>query len=265
MRAIRPPCLAWLLAFAIGSACAEELIDVPVRDGVTLSFLYAESSVPRAVAILFPGGDGQVDLPALRDRLKLARGNFLVRSRKYFVDAGVATALVTVPSDRSQGMDDTFRRSDDHATDLRAVIAAIKRRHPQLPIFLVGTSRGTVSAAALGASLADRIAGVVLTATVTESNRPGRVTPQASSYDFSRLAIPVLLVHHRDDACWASPYSGAQALAQRYPLITVHGGAAPQSGPCLALTPHGFLGQEQNTVAAITAWILGRPHPRTIE
>ena len=49
-------------------------------------------------------------------------------------------------------MSDTFR-AGAHAADVRAVVAEVKRRYPGLPVFIVGTSRGTVSAAHLAAAL----------------------------------------------------------------------------------------------------------------
>lgn len=254
------------LVLAGARASAEDLIELPTRAGVTQPFLYAVPGDPRAVAILLPGSDGRLDLASLVDRLQLQSGNFLVRSRRHFLDAGIATVLVSAPSDQSAGMSDPFRLGSDHAADLRAVVADLKRRHPALPVFLVGTSRGTVSAAAGGAALGGDIAGVVLTATVTQAAGGRRVVaPGLSAFDFNRIGARVLLVHHRDDECRVTPYSGARMLAQRYPLVTVLGGDPPRSDPCQALSAHGFLGREEKTVAAIALWMLGKPYPQTIE
>ena len=73
--------------------------------------------------------------------------------------------------------------------------------------------------------------------------------------------MPTLLVHHKDDACRASPYSGAsrvlKALAQapKKELLTFQGGSPPQSDPCEARAAHGYLGLEAEVVSAIGAWI----------
>jgi predicted alpha/beta-fold hydrolase len=67
----------------------------------------------------------------------------------------VVAAIVDAPSDQQGGwgMADEFRLSEAHFTDMSAVVEEMQRRFPQLPLFLVGTSRGTVSVASLGARL----------------------------------------------------------------------------------------------------------------
>jgi len=63
-------------------------------------------------------------------------------------------------------MSDEFRFSEEHSNDIAAVVADLKTRLPDLPLFLVGTSRGTVSAASLAVKLSQQVAGVVLTSTM---------------------------------------------------------------------------------------------------
>jgi hypothetical protein len=85
-----------------------------------------------------------------------------------------------------------------------------------------------------------------------------------SGFDFSSIPAPLLLVHHVDDGCEYSPHQAAKRLADRYPLISVSGGPPAQSKPCEAMSPHGFLGREADTVDAIAKWMLKQPHPREI-
>ncbi|HEX3632855.1 MAG TPA: alpha/beta hydrolase, partial [Casimicrobiaceae bacterium] len=150
----------------------------------------------------------------------------------------------------------------DHATDIRALIRDLKQRFPGAKVFLLGTSRGTISAAALGASLGDLVQGVVLTSTLTNADRTGT---GLSAFDFGSIKVPVLLVHHRDDGCRSSPYSGAERLAKKFPLVSVSGGDPPQSDPCEAMSPHGYLGREAPTTQAIRNWILGHEFAREIQ
>lgn len=251
------------LLLPIGAPSAEDIVILPTRGEVTQSYLLSapEAGKARAVAILFPGGAGKTDLERETARALLDRGNFLVRTRRLFSGTGVAAAVMDAPSDQSGGMDDRFRLGAAHAEDIEKVVADLKKRYPGLPVYLVGTSRGTVSAAAAGARIGKAVDGVVLTATLFLANRR---QPGLSGFDFASIAAPLLLVHHVEDDCDVTPYSGAKRLADRYPLVSVSGGPPPQSKPCEAMSAHGFLGREAGTVDAIARWMLKQPHPREI-
>ena len=165
------------------------------------------------------------------------------------------------PSDQPRGMEDEFRLGDAHADDTARVVADLKSRYPGLPVFLVGTSRGTISAASAGRRLGPGVNGVVLTATLFLASRR---QPGLSGFDFSSIPVPLLFVHHVDDGCDYTPHSAAKRLADRYPVVSVSGGLPPQSKPCEAMSPHGFLGKEAETVDAIGKWMLKQPYPREI-
>jgi hypothetical protein len=244
-------------------AAAEEIVTLRTRDGVTQSFLLsAPAQQPFAVALLFPGSYGNINLRTEDGEIKFGAGNFLVRSRQLFVDGGVATAVMDAPSDEARGMADWFRLGDKHAAYIAAVVAELRKRYADAPIFLVGTSRGTVSAAAAGRALADRVAGVVLTATLFVASRSGQ---GLSGFDFTTIRAPVLLVHHVDDGCRETPYRSAKSLSEKFPLITVRSGDPSRSDPCEAFSAHGFLGKEPPTVGAIVNWMLKKPYPANID
>lgn len=252
---------AWFLP--LGALSAEDIVTLPTRAGVTQSYLLSapEAEKVRAVAILFPGGLGKADLQGESARPVLDSGNFLVRTRRLFGSAGIATAVVDAPSDQPGGMEDHFRLGNAHADDIGKVVADLKTRFPGLPVYLVGTSRGAISAASAGNRLAKGVDGVVLTATLflAVGRRPG-----LSGFDFSTIPTPVLFVHHVNDGCAYTPYSSAKRLAGRFPLVSVSGGLPPQSRPCEAMSEHGFLGKEAETVDAIAKWMLKQPYPREI-
>src|SRR4029450_2619816 len=86
------------------------------------------------------------------------KGNFLVRTRALFAQQGLLVAVIDAPSDRQlPPYLSGFRQAREHAADVRAVIAWTKKE-AAVPVWLVGTSRGTQSAGSIATSLppADR-------------------------------------------------------------------------------------------------------------
>lgn len=175
----------------------------------------------------------------------------------------MATAVIDVPTDQT-GMSDTYRASPRHIDDVRAVVAALRQRHPGLPVYLIGTSRGTVSAAHAGAALgqgADAVAGVVLTSSVFNATRGGT---GLSAFAWASIRPRLLFVHHVEDGCVATPYAMAQRVGAGRTLISARGGDAPRSDPCEAFSAHGYLGIEAPVVRAIAAWMRGEVPPAEV-
>jgi pimeloyl-ACP methyl ester carboxylesterase len=251
---------------AIDCRAAQELTTVPTRSGVTESYLLIRSppnATPKVVVIAFVGGSGAIGLEGKQIPMGFGPNtNFLIRLRNDLVDRDFAEVLIEVPSDKlRQGMSDEFRLGSEHLTDIRAVLADVKKRFPEAKIFLVGTSRGTISAAALAAKLEGEVQGAILTSTVTQRDRDG---PALSTFNFASIKVPVLLVHHRDDACKPSPYWAVEHLARSWPLVSVTGGDPPQSGPCDPQSAHGYWGRDAAVAQAIKAWMLGQDFPREL-
>jgi len=258
---------AALICCCASAGAAEELVTLPVRDGVTQSYLLVHdtSATPRVVVVTFIGGTGAIDLPK-RMRDGAARfgpgANFLIRIREKIAAGDIADAIVDAPSDRlPNGMSDDFRSGEQHAADVRKIIADVHARFPQARIILAGTSRGTISVAHLARALADVVQGAILSSAVTVADRGG---PGLSGFDFASIKIPVLWLHHHDDGCRSSPYAGAERAARGGAFISVSGGDPPQSGPCEPLSPHGYFGREDATVEAIRNYLLNRDFAREI-
>ena len=143
--------------------------------------------------------------------------------------------------------------------DVRAVIAWAREQAAQ-PVWLVGTSRGTQSVAYVATELRGAAGpdGVVLTSTILRDDQ-GRPVP---AMPLETLRIPVLVVHHEQDACRACPFGdiallmGKLADAPRKQLIAVNGGEN-RGDPCEAFAYHGFNGLERALVTQIAGWILG--------
>lgn len=249
---------------------AQEIVTLQTRPNVTQSYFLTSAPRPlQAIAVLFPGSGGTIELRNEKGKPRFNGGNFLVRSRTDFIKHGVRAAIVDAPSDQqnSWGMSDEFRLGDEHAADIAAVVDDLAKRMPNVPVFLIGTSRGTISAAALGARMKQPVAGVVLTASMfraagRNTKEPG---PGLSQFDFATVKMPLLLVHHVSDQCQFTQYGDAARLSEKYPLISVFGGDPPRSGPCDAFSQHGFLGKEAETVEQMVNWMLKKPFQNEVK
>lgn len=224
----------------------------------------------RMVLILLPGGPGYMALDARGCARKL-EGNSLVRSVGLFNKAGFATALVDAPSDH-RGEDGLggFRLSVQHADDIGTVIAEVRER-TKLPVWLVGTSRGAISAASAASRLTGPVApdGLVLTSAVTSGKVGGRkawVAQPAMGAKLENIRMPVLVVAHAADKCIRTPPSLAGRIVARTngvreQTVIVKGGPGSRGGisvdACQGRTPHGFLAQEAEVAAGMIRFIRG--------
>ena len=268
MRMVVALTISWLLSFAV-AARAQEIVVLNTRAGVTQSYFLAQLPAnPQAIGVLFPGSGGLIQLRQEKSQIKFGQNNFLVRARGEFVKRGVIAAVIDAPSDlQSGGMSDEFRLGENHFTDISAVLADLEKRFSGRPQFLIGTSRGTISAAALGARPGLKPAGVVLTSTMfrqagPRSKEPG---PGLSRFDFATIKVPLLFVHHASDQCGVTPYGDAVRLMDKYPLISVLGGKPPESGPCDPFSAHGYFGKESETTEPIVNWMLKKPFQERVE
>jgi pimeloyl-ACP methyl ester carboxylesterase len=249
-----------VLALFVLSPCAsasEELVTIPTRPGVTQSFLLLRpSDKPSASVILFAGGHGRLALS--QHRIGWGETNFLVRNRERFCCEALLVAVMDAPSDRPQGLSN-FRTSSAHAEDIRHVMMKLKDI-ANVPVWLVGTSMGTVSAANAAARLKKGGPdGLVLTSTVTKETR--QVTETVNNVRLKDIRVPTLVVHHKQDSCVATPYELARSLmrsltqAPKKELLTFEGGTPSVLDPCEPMSYHGFLGLDEEVVTAIASWI----------
>jgi len=204
---------------------------------------------------LFPGYPGILKLAQVDGKPQFELGgNFLVRSRRHWLDAETMTVVVDAPSDQWASFDQMFRARPRYGADVRALLDEVARRFPVGEWTFVGTSEGTVSAyqaARMNPPLARR---VILSSSELSPNSTG---PGLAFVDWSELKAPLLWVHHEADPCQFTSYREAQRFAQRTksPLVTVRGGGEGRGGACQAFTAHGFVGIERETVLAMRSWI----------
>jgi hypothetical protein len=194
-----------------------------------------------------------------------------VRSLPDFHAAGFMTVLVDSPSDYTgnEGLG-AFRVATQHANDLGRVVAHVRERS-KAAVWLVGTSRGAISAVNAGSRLSGPALpdGLVLTSPVTVGTASARVAWAAHSvFDLplEKIKLPVLVVGHAADTCLRSPAQLNSRIVERTngtreQVVLVSGGpgGAEASGlsACEGRTPHGFLEQEAEVAAGIARFVRG--------
>jgi pimeloyl-ACP methyl ester carboxylesterase len=242
------------LALFAGAAPAQGHVQkVPTRPDVETTLFWHPQPDAKATVFLFPGGAG--GFGKIVDG-RPTGGNFLVRSVPHFLANGFNVAIFGRPSD-TPDLDYRNRISDEHMTDIRAVLERVKSLSPA-PVWLVGTSRGTVSIAAAAIRNKDpAIAGIVLSSSVVSYSKDGAVPKQ----DLAAITVPVLVLHHAKDACHVcAPHEVPYILrglknAPVKKLVMVEGGADPSGDACGAMHWHGFIGMEEEAVGIIGGWI----------
>ena len=237
----------------------QRVVDIPTRPGVTQRMVVLEPEKPKAAVILFAGGHGGLQITPAGD-FKWGAGNFLVRTRQLFASNGLMVVVVDAPSDRQNPPYlGGFRQKPEHVADIKAVIAWLKQQN-NVPVWLVGTSRGTQSAAFIATQFppADGGAdGLVLTSSMLTDMPGARPVPEMP---LGRIQVPTLVVHHRQDGCKFCKHGDLPKLMDkltavpRKELLTVEGGI-DRGDPCEAMAYHGFNGIEQGVVEKIAEWI----------
>jgi pimeloyl-ACP methyl ester carboxylesterase len=241
---------------AAPAVSAGQVERIATREGVSVPIYTYWQAAAAATVVLFSGGGGgygQIGADGWP-----ASGNFLIRTGKHWAGYPFNIVMVGRPSDGIDLSLGAVRIGKLHAADNLAIFKAIKRNSP-LPIWLVGTSMGTISAAAAAIADSDNLlAGLVLTSAITAYKVSGAVPRQ----DLERIRLPTLVLHHDSDACWACQPSEAKQLAgqlKNAPIkktIMVSGGSGATGNPCEPMHYHGYVGMQEATVDRIAAWIL---------
>ncbi len=243
------------LAFAGRAVAAPEIVrDIEVRPGVTERVLVHQGNEAAPVLMLLPGGDGHVFITP--DGTVAEGDDFLIRARRLFWQRGLTTVVVDAPTDRQDenGLHE-LRASDWHARDLAQIARVVG---VGASVWLVGTSRGAISAANALARVEGDFAGGVLSSTPTLPTRKHGAT--VFDVDLGAIRQRVLLLHHEADACSASPPEMLDRLAfelknARVDRAVIGGGTSPGANPCRGLSHHGFFGAEKAAVDAIANFV----------
>lgn len=246
-------------------ALNETLVEIESRPGIKQKFIIIKPDKPNAAVILFEGAHGGLNMYTTSGKpgLKWGKRGFLARSRQSFAEQGFVVALIDSPSDKKK-MDAIWRMSQEHAEDVLSVINAIKKE-ANVPIWVVGMSMGSFSAANAGIRLSAEVNGLIVVSSITRSKKDWEIY---SSYpkgiinmNYGKLLAPALIVSHKEDGCDLSPSEEAPALkdalknSKKVEVLYFTGGKKPESKPCQALSAHGFYGIEEKVVPAIADFI----------
>ena len=235
---------------------------IPTREGVTQGFLYSAPTQTFASAVLFQGGSGSIGAVGTKDKGWSRNEGFLAGGAARFSMNGIGAAAMDSPSDRSD-LNSGFRSTAEHGRDVYAVMSFLRQQSPGKPVCLVGTSNGSLSATSAAALLGDQGPDcIVLTSSV--SVQPTGYFHQKYAHffadaDLTKIKVPVLIVHHRDDKCKHTPFEpmagfvSAFKNSPRVDFIAVEGGQ-DHSDACNR-GHHQFLGIEGQVTQQIAQWI----------
>lgn len=214
--------------------------------------LYITPPRPRAAIVMLPGGTGDIGLAS--DGTIAHGQNFVVRTRRLWLDRSFA---VLIPD----ALDGANMRGERSSADYAAVVARLvefAHAEAKVPVFLLGTSQGSIAAMNAASTLdPGQIAGVVMTESVSREGKSGETVFDAHP---ERVQAPALIVANTDDACWVAPPQDAPRIAAamtRSPdvrTIQVEGGSLV-SKDCGSLSPHGYYGIESKVVDIVAGWM----------
>ena len=138
-------CVSLFAQEAAPTVVAGQVEQVATREGVSVPIYTYWHAAAVATVVLFSGGAGgygQIGADGWP-----TSGNFLIRTGKHWASYPFNIVMVGRPSDGIDLSLGAVRIGKLHAADNTAIFKAIKGKSPA-PIWVVGTSMGTISAAA---------------------------------------------------------------------------------------------------------------------
>jgi len=239
-----------LLAGAPPAAAQTIVQDIPVPGGGSERVMFAGPANPRATLLMLAGGDGTVEIGDSGQIAHLG-SNFLLRTQPLWLAQGFALATIASPSSLLGR-----RHTPAYAETIGRAVDFVRTR-ANAPVWLVGTSMGSIAAANGAAHLPGRVGGLVLTSSVAGHSRADETVFDS---DLGAVAVPTLIVANRGDTCpsagpgFAPQILAALARAPRKEIIYVESHQL-QSEPCEPSSPHGYLGIEAEVVQRVSEWV----------
>ena len=225
-----------------------QIIDVPQAGEVSTKTFLIEAAKPKAVVLLFIGGDGLLEL---KPDGSTTKENPLNRSAGLWKSHGINSVLVDSPYDLGDARRGNVRGKAEHLSRVENVVKYYKAKFG-VPVWIFGHSMGTVTAVQF-ANQSERsaaITGIIIAGTHIGENL---------SPSFSK---PVMAIHHQKEACPATPISASESIIKgrsketKSELVMIDGGENVGRA-CMGLAYHGFNKVEDQMVSAAAKFILG--------
>jgi hypothetical protein len=229
------------------------------------SFIVTATPAPTAIVILLPGGGGLIGLAPNgtgSGTLEVNSHNFVVRSRflfaghnLYTITLDAATDFYLLPS--GLGYEEG---SAAHVSDILEVISWARSTMPGLPVWIVGTSRGTAGAyvAGLYSPAEGGPDGLVFAASVNTATDPDSLL----NANLAGITVPALLINDAGSICSIASVAGQLPVLKALKHSPRKGVEKVASGVltaltdnCDALSDHGFFGVEDIAVRNIAVWM----------
>jgi hypothetical protein len=243
------------LAFAqtASQAPVEKILTVETSNGSkqsgVISYL-SNATAPSILVAIIPGHPvfAKATVSFTGNVMIQQNGSFVVRERLRLLDQDIATLVIDCRSDFWTACDDGYQMTEERFKDMRPLMDLVKNNFPSIKkVWVLSTSRGYFTSAAITKYSSDYFSGVIHTAGVVDmvEKYPDSIT---------KTTTPQFFVHHADDPCKITQYSTAKKIAEKVeaPMITVYGGSGYYGGACNAHTQHGFKGMEEKVMSNIS-------------
>lgn len=235
----------WVFSFGVGA----QVFDVPHNAGEPTRTLLIEAKKPKAVVLLFPGGGGKA---VISESGAIKSRHTFVRSLDLWSQYQIDAVLVDSPYDLGDLRRVNLRGRDDHLTRVDEVLSFYKAKLG-LPIWIFGHSMGSSTATYYANELAKakgKLNGVIVAGSINSASLDDDVS------------LPVLGIHHQDDACAGTPVSATRRIIEGRPakyvskLEIIEGGIS-EGNVCDSFAYHGFNQTEPELVKRAAQFILG--------
>jgi hypothetical protein len=239
---------------------SERIVSVPLSSGKLLRVLIVTPPRPRAAIVMLAGGSGDVGIERNGDIRH--DNNFVVRSRGLWTARGYAVLIPDTIDHANLRGERSGPQYAQLVTDLIAYVRSSLAPPASLPIFLLGTSQGSIAAMNGAAhAAAGTLAGVVLTESVSVVGGSHETVFSARP---EQVRVPALIVANTDDRCDVAPPAMAPRIAAAMTnspsveIKMISGGETKSAKACGSRTPHGYYGIEARVVDLISRWMDAR-------